>query len=536
MHRLNAKGVLGTYTWPPSGLSDLGLALHSVLGDFAALDAESTACGIKAIAVVTDSTIPYNSPSEYDPVVILSNASDTRAFLFTTGQGKNTEGHMAKVLACHTHGLWIPIEDAEAIDAQVSTFTNYFIKITGNRDSARVFWTEPYTYAGSSEVGITVATPIFHKSDAGSKLIGVAGIDTTLDYIDTLARGGNQDSSSARLHVFAAMNQQVSTHCESNEIALSQCELQESRFEAAGHSGLCLGQCTTFAPSRSDVPCLPTSKLPRVIWKHQYKWGTKIRSYERYLYRCCLSKCTPGDTRMCSHHYHDGTRMFDEVDISGDIIPELDSSSLTFKDRRCCVVTTPGTRGSPCRALDGADTQFLRANPEAKDRIQPKYVLIKSVISFETALARCKKTGGGLAEPKTKQARAEIQAIMDQAGVRHAYIGARSQRCNYKVPRSQKYFTGDIIGRWSTRQVVDFPCDHSVSPGEKDVDWLTVWSNWPHNRSVYDKSVSGGAGCNAGEKTFSKDMTSLYGKCNDVEHLHEVRNGGHKGVHPIGPN
>ena len=558
-HRTNAAGVLAAHRAVP-GLSDLDLAVKTVLDEFDTIQT----CGMRTIAVLSDSNIPYVSTGEHDALSLLKSRKKVSTFIFTMEQSKDSDGGMAKVIACQTGAIWVPVPNAGAVGSKISIFGNYFSKSLGNSGSTRIYWTEAYTYS-TGEVGVTVASPVFEKTSSGSILVGVAGVDTIFGYMEQLACRGLKDCSTARLNVFSALQQRSLAHCTNDDIPLSQCELQSIRYDAAGSAGLCTGQCTKFAASQSNAPCVAI--MPRYLWKHQTKWGTKRISSESYKYPCCTRNCNAQEIQTCQsncqnpcqtscfetcvdtdeveckvfcpencrgkclhscpraegfcYRMRDGKPMFDEVDISGQVIGHLYSKDKSFIDRRCCTGSSgPGAR---CVPLENTDVNVPVAGPVNNDNSKRgKFVVIKGLNSFEEARRKCTETGAGLAEPKSVEARNEIQAVLAQSGVNFAFIGAQSRRCRYKTQVTVENYNAET-NTFAKSTVTDYPCRANFSPGQEDVDWLSVWSRYPDDARVYDER---GTGCKQPQKTFLSDMSRIYGgDPYDVERFEEARVG-----------
>ena len=316
--------------------SDLGHAIDKVFDMFDVADAgrDTAGCGMKAVAILTDDTVPYvaksslakrkakwrrsggssggldsdvsaaprpppcgpsasaakqtnpwyaihqgraalarYSTSQADPVAVASTRNtnhNATFFMYTMAQPMGSDGGMAKIMACQLDGVWAPVPNEDDLGQALSAFNQYYAVGLGTTPSY-THWTEPYAFAGGGELGVTVSSPIF-DANTDNTLIGVVGIDADFSYMEELA--SEHGSRGARLAAFKALQARVQSKCPKH-FGVNQCAVQSMRKASGGYPATCAGQCADFASVNVEDACLTSGELPQSLWKHQYRPGTR---------------------------------------------------------------------------------------------------------------------------------------------------------------------------------------------------------------------------------------------------------------------
>ena len=181
-------------------------------------------------------------------------------FTYSVGESASLDGGLGKSIACATGGIWAAIPDGAAMADALSGYYAFYAAAIAPA-TTHVIWTEPYTYT-SGALGVTVVSPAFDRTGEGIPvLIGVIGMDFSIDAMEDVMGGG----ISARASVLDTLAQRATSSCPA--MSLSECDLQSLRRASglrfnAGANAMCAEQCSTTTAIASTAACLAPSLYP----------------------------------------------------------------------------------------------------------------------------------------------------------------------------------------------------------------------------------------------------------------------------------
>ena len=111
--------------------------------------------------------------------------------LFTYTLGNDADHQTAKDIACASGGLWSAVGYGGNLRSQMTNFYQFF-EILKAQGESKVVWAEPYTDANGLGKVTTAALSVYDNSRNPPVLIGVLGMDVTLQDLSKLEPNYNQ--------------------------------------------------------------------------------------------------------------------------------------------------------------------------------------------------------------------------------------------------------------------------------------------------------------------------------------------------------
>ena len=246
----------------------------------------SSGCNV-AVLFLTDGEITEGQgPAEVIGLVNLQRERIRQAYgrttyVFTYSLGFDADVDVPKRIACETGGLWAQVDDAVFGGDLIAAMAGYYKLFAlglgegGNADFTAIV--EPYQDFSTGKMATTVSAPVYDRTVSPPTLLGVVGIDTYMDALETVL--GEDASSSSMLNRFVALS---TARCPNLE--LTGCEVDALRFLGGGERAMC-GSCGDGGESIANIvpqKCATASDLPRSLWANV---DNEDKSYEERA--CC---------------------------------------------------------------------------------------------------------------------------------------------------------------------------------------------------------------------------------------------------------
>ena len=103
--------------------------------------------------------------------------------MFTYALGSGADTTILNALACQYEGIMFQISDSSSSSALATTMRSYYTYISEGVSISSPVWTEPYDDAFGFGRLVTVSMPIYYTEGSIRSILGVAGIDVTVDQI-----------------------------------------------------------------------------------------------------------------------------------------------------------------------------------------------------------------------------------------------------------------------------------------------------------------------------------------------------------------
>jgi hypothetical protein len=190
----------------------------------------------------------------------------TKLFVYSVG-GKAAEDDdnlFAKRLACATDGVWSRFDDNSNNTMNLTTAYYYDLFTLGRSNAPSenfTTWVEPYEFSTGRVLGTTVSAPVYDRSRNPPLLLGVVGMDVTMNVLDKTL--GEPSAQQLRDEVRRSQANWCPT------LKWEQCQLENFRGSGAN----CTANCTIDAVNSEDAAvrnndqlCPPTDDFPTVLW------------------------------------------------------------------------------------------------------------------------------------------------------------------------------------------------------------------------------------------------------------------------------
>jgi hypothetical protein len=194
----------------------------------------------------------------------------TKLFVYSVGNKAAAEGDddtlFAKRLACATDGVWSRFDNSNNSNntMDLTTTAYYYDLFTLGRSNAPsenfTTWVEPYEFSTGRVLGTTVSAPVYDRSRNPPLLLGVVGMDVTMNVLDKTL--GEPSAQQLRDEVRRSQANWCPT------LKWEQCQLELFRGSGAN----CTANCTIDLDSsdaavrNNDQLCPPTDDFPTVLW------------------------------------------------------------------------------------------------------------------------------------------------------------------------------------------------------------------------------------------------------------------------------
>jgi hypothetical protein len=244
----------------------------------------------------------------------------TKLFVYSVGikaaaEDDDDDNLFAKRLACATDGVWSRFDgnsNSSNNTMDLTTTAYYYDLFTLGRSNAPsenfTTWVEPYEFSTGRVLGTTVSAPVYDRSRNPPLLLGVVGMDVTMNVLDRTL--GEPSAQQLRDEVRRSQANWCPT------LKWDQCQLENFRGSGAN----CTANCTIDADMNSDAAvrnndqlCPPTTDdFPTVLWAPtDPSFGSK--DYRQRV--CCkdTGDTAPADT--CDNAAVDD----DDVDVDVDV-------------------------------------------------------------------------------------------------------------------------------------------------------------------------------------------------------------------------